>query len=271
MSHYVGIVITTPSYIKNGGTLTGSLKKYDCEIKVEPYVVRNVDAIDKYRIIEHFYLSKTQRDKIENQALNYIRNKVGEKDFYTFEDYTFDPSISHGSHCFEKYRKSLLYYKDEYKQLFNQFLTNTQTEILNSFEEVYAIHGDEWNYGIFKKNSSGVWQLWSNDNRDSKYDGYDLSKGLLTKNGHLVSVCLSDELDFDTPNTQTYDTKTYHLNKTTVPYCMVIDGKWYEKGKDVLTTNKSTEIGSKEWECMVVKLINELPEGSSINCIDFHI
>lgn len=43
-----------------------------------------------------------------------------------------------------------------------------------SFEEIYAIHGNDWNGNQWRKDENGVWQEYSTYNPDSKWDWYSV-------------------------------------------------------------------------------------------------
>lgn len=43
-----------------------------------------------------------------------------------------------------------------------------------TFDEVYSIHGEDWNDNTWRKNEQGVWQEYSTYNPNSKWDWYSL-------------------------------------------------------------------------------------------------
>ena len=48
MSHFIGLVITTPDY---DGTLSDSLSKYDENREVDPYVTSEVTVVDMFNVV----------------------------------------------------------------------------------------------------------------------------------------------------------------------------------------------------------------------------
>lgn len=80
---------------------------------------------------------------------------------------------------------------DEWRNFLNHYLADVkpydnENPINNkTLEELYAEHGDNWDGNNWKKNSDGVWEVWSTYNPNSKYDYYSveeiLSKSKLPK------------------------------------------------------------------------------------------
>ncbi len=91
-------------------------------------------------------------DNIDEQLAPYDENK--EVDEYIRESVSED----------EKKRFIEYYTKDH---------SNPELEG-KSFEEIYAIHGEDWNNNQWRQDENGVWQEYSTYNPDSKWDWYSV-------------------------------------------------------------------------------------------------
>lgn len=61
------------------------------------------------------------------------------------------------------------------------------------------------------------------------------------------------------------------INRTAVPFAMVIDGVWYEKGEMGWWAMVSNEMDQNEWNRKVTEQYNELPDDTLITMVDCHI
>ena len=103
-------------------------------------------------------------------------------------------------------------------------------------------------------------ELYSTYNPNSKWDWYKVggrwSKILKTKNENYVNIAKKKNI----------------LNlKEITSFALVIDGKWYEKGKMGWWGLVSDKKEENEWEEEFRKLIDNLPNETLITIVDCHI
>jgi len=95
-----------------------------------------------------------------------------------------------------------------------------------TFEQLYAEHGEDWNGNDWKPNEQGVWENWSTYNPDSKWDWYEVGgrwDGYFTlKNGKKANVCRKRDIDLKAMTTKSYEKAINYYN--TVANCFP-DGK----------------------------------------------
>jgi hypothetical protein len=161
------------------------------------------------------------------------------------------------------------------------------------FEAIYEAHGDDWNGNCWRINpSTGKWEEYSTYNPKSKWDWYDRngrwSGGIKTKSGEYVNQCLLGEIDWEGFKPEDYEEEektnfrgekyhplkenvTWHFTKDSLPFCIVVDGKWYEKGEMLWFAMTSNEMSNEEWNKKVFELLDTLPDDSQVWNIDFHI
>ena len=160
------------------------------------------------------------------------------------------------------------------------------------FDKQYEEHGEGWNDYHWKKNDDGVWEEWSTYNKNSKWDWYSLggrwSKCIKTKSGEFVDECFLDEIDWSPFKPEDYEEETkkdwsgneyrklkdsvkYHYTENDVPFCLIIDGVWYERGKMGWWACVSDEKENGDWNEEFMNLIKALPEKSIVANYDFHI
>ena len=160
------------------------------------------------------------------------------------------------------------------------------------FDNQYEEHGEDWNGSCWKKNDNGVWEKWSTYNPDSKWDWYSLGgrwgKSIKTKSGEFVDKCFLDEIDWSPFKPEDYEEETqkdwsgkeyhplkdsvqYHYTENDVPFCVIIDGVWYERGKMGWWTFVSDEKEKGDWNEEFMTLVKTLPEKSLVANYDFHI
>ena len=274
MSHFIGLVITTPDY---DGTLSDSLSKYDENREVDPYVTSEVTVVDMFDVVSCYSMNKDAVDALKQKAVEFIKTTKGDE-FYTYEKYCKEcQGWIHSRNedvirdCWVNY---ILYNKKLYYEDFNEYLA-TKTDIAVRFPEVYKQNGEYWNENLYKLNDDGIWEEWSTYNPDSKWDWYVSNSNsrwdgfLLTKHGERVNSCRFSELDLDTLNEE--NTCSVHLADDYLPFCVVIDGEWYEKAEMGWWGITIGDKPKEEWEAKVKELLSTLPPDSMVNAVDFHI
>lgn len=281
MSHFCGLVIMTPEYAENN-TFEDSLEKYNENIEYEPYVSGEVSDYEKVRFLECYNKDNVNEDAIKNE---FADTHAGVERFQSFEDF----KNKWGSDNRKRYVYTLAYdHKDEYCKFFIEKFQ----ELFADFDNQYEEHGEDWNGSRWKKNDDGVWEEWSTYNKNSKWDWHSLggrwSKCIKTKSGEFVDECFLDEIDWSPFKTEDYEEETkkdwsgneyrklkdsvkYHYTENDVPFCLIIDGVWYERGKMGWWACVSDEKEKNDWNEEFMNLIKALPEKSIVANYDFHI
>lgn len=274
MSHFIGLVITTPDY---DGTLSDSLSKYDENREVDPYVASEVTVVDMFDAVSWYSMTKDEANTLKQKVVEAIKSAKGDE-FYTYEKYCeefkgwiHDQSEDYLRACWVNH---ILYDKELYYEDFNEYLA-TKTDIAVRFPDVYKQNGEDWDKNQYKLSNDGVWEEWSTYNPDSKWDWYVSDSNsrwdgfLLTKHGERVNSCRFSELDLDTPNEE--NTYSFHLADDFLPFCIVVDGEWYEKAEMGWWGITIGDKPKEEWEAKVKELLSTLPPDSMVNAVDFHI
>ena len=281
MSHFCGLVIMTPEYAENN-TFEDSLEKYNENIEYEPYVSGEVSDYEKVRFLECYNKDNVNEDAIKNE---FADTHAGVERFQSFEDF----KNKWGSDNRKRYVYTLAYdHKDEYCKFFIEKFQ----ELFADFDNQYEEHGEDWNGSRWKKNDDGVWEEWSTYNKNSKWDWHSLggrwSKCIKTKSGEFVDECFLDEIDWSPFKTEDYEEETkkdwsgneyrklkdsvkYHYTENDAPFCLIIDGVWYERGKMGWWACVSDEKEKSDWNEEFMNLIKALPEKSIVANYDFHI
>ena len=282
MSHFYGLVIMTPEYAENNG-FDDSLEMYSENMEYEPYVSGEVSDYEKVNFLEYY-----NKDKIDEYALKneFADTYTNVEEFQSFEDLKnkcdYEENRKH-------YIRTFVYeHKDEY----SKFFIKKFPELFADFDKQYEEHGEGWNDYQWKKNDDGVWEEWSTYNKNSKWDWYSLggrwSKCIKTKSGEFVDECFIDEIDWSPFKPEDYEEETkkdwsgneyrklkdsvkYHYTENDVPFCLIIDGVWYERGKMGWWACVSDEKEKDDWNEEFMKLIKALPEKSIVANYDFHI
>lgn len=271
MSHFGGLVILTPKYALEH-TLENSLDKYYEGIKVDKYLVGEVSDFNKLKFVLYY------KD---------MEMKIMESDMELMHDF-------HVANC-EDAEVSDYYFALEHKDEFVKYVLSKYPEILNDdkFLRLYNQYGGNWNGNSWELNAeTKKWEEWSTYNPNSKWDWYDEGgrwcNYIKTKEGKYVNSCKLSEIDFTPYSEDDYEEElatsiwgekykklkegvNYHLTKNNPPFSVIIDGEWHEKGEMGywgMTTNKMPD---EEWNELVMKYIEELPEDSMCYNIDFHI
>lgn len=281
MSHFCGLVIMTPEYAEYNG-FEDSLEKYNENMEYEPYVSGEVSDYEKVRFLECHNNDKVNEYAIKNE---FVDTHAGVDGFQSFEDF----KNKCGSDDRKRYVYTLVYdHKDEY----SKFFIEKFPELFADFDNQYEEHGEDWNGSRWKKNDDGVWEEWSTYNKNSKWDWYSLggrwSKCIKTKSGEFVDECFLDEIDWSPFKPEDYEEETkkdwsgneyrklkdsvkYHYTENDVPFCLIIDGVWYERGKMGWWACVSDGKENSDWNEEFMNLIKALPEKSIVANYDFHI
>lgn len=249
MSHFSGLVILTPDYIKNHfEPLEDALEKYDENKSVPEYSKGLVSNYDKC-----FFLRHSNEDIVDEKFEYRIYRRLYRKGKILpyYKQTEFDCGRD----------RYINYIANQDKEYYVRCFLIEYPELFENFEKEYKEKGDKWNNGRWRINpENGKWEEYSTYNPDSKWDWYDEHgrwSGLIkTLDGDSVDYAILEEIDWE---------------KTDTTFCLVIDGKWYEKGEMGWWAMVSNEIPDDEWDKWFLELVKELPEDSEVYNIDFHI
>jgi hypothetical protein len=278
MSHFCGLVILTPQYLKNR-TLEDSLDKYDENKEVPEYSRGEVSDYDKVMFVEYYkekegmnFMPLKERlysELLEEKKIKRWSKKDGERERYI--------------------HRAVYDNKETYAELFKEEYQN----LFDMFNELYMKNGQDWNYNSWRFNPiSCKWEEYSKYNPDSKFDWYTdggrWASSIKTKSGEHVDQCLLGEIDWTDFKPEDYEKKEktdwlgkkykalkesvrWHYTENNLPFNVVIDGKWYEKGEMGWWGITSNEMSEEEWNKKFFELIKNLPENAEVHNIDFHI
>lgn len=277
MSHFAGLVVLTPDYLKNH-SFADSLAKYDEGLEVPEYSRGEVSDFDKVRFIEYYSEKKIKKNLKEMLYNNLLA--AGKIEAYNEEK---DGTLA------RFYTLVSLDYKDEYAELFKKHYP----KLFDNFSSLYAEKGNDWNDNRWRINHiTGNWEEYSTYNPLSKFDWYDCSgrwsKCVKTKNGEYVNECLLGEIDWSDFKPEDYEEEEkedwlgkkykplkenvkYHFTKSAPPFCLVVDGEWFEKGQMLYWGMTSEEKEQEEWNKQFFDILDRLPEDSLCYNVDFHI
>ena len=280
MSHFCGLVIATPEYSENH-SFEDMLERYNENLEVDEYYKGEVSDSEKCEFLEYYCFDEHCLDEqAQRKFITFIKGNVG---FETQKQY----KEHHQSFTYKDYYQYLVY---KNPKSFARFFKKNYGDLFSKFDEVYAEHGDNWNGDTWHKNDEGVWCKYSTYNPDSKWDWYCVGgrwdKSIKTKSGELVNECLADEIDLTPYPNECYEDDTdwqgnpvkrlkdgydWHYTTDDVPFCLVIDGEWYERGQMGWWACVSNEKDKNVWNEEVTKMLSEIPAESKVYNIDFHI
>ena len=293
MSHFCGLVILTPEYAKANG-MGDSLAKYDENKEVEEYRKRDVsdteiiDFLEAYLYGKEASLSAIKGYREFQKA--FVRFMRGKKGFFTKKQFKADHPHCTGTADYvdERYIHNLIYNN---RERYAEYFKTNKADAFASFPALYKEKGEDWNGNAYRLDENGVWAVYSTYNPDSKWDWYAVggrwSKSIKTKDGEFVDMCKFGEIDFEpypedayvdgtdfwgNPCKELKDGFEWHYdNKDNFPFCLVIDGVWYERAEMGWWALTSNEKDPQDWNKEVNNLLESLPVDSEVYNVDFHI
>jgi hypothetical protein len=240
-----------------------------------------------------YYLINKSEDKQLHEAykkfkLGFITFMRGKKGYLTQKQYQEKYPNARDKETKEGWASALIY---ENPEKWVEYFKQGYPEFWNSFEDTYTEFGDDWNGNNWRKDKDGVWAVYSSYNPDSKWDWYSVggrwSNSIKTKSGEFVDMCKFDEIDFDPYSDDCYEDgkdwlgnpckklkegyEWHYDNKDNFPFCLIIDGVWYEKGDMGWWGMVANEKGEEEWNGEVAALLEKIPADSDVYNVDFHI
>ena len=281
MSHFCGLVILTPEYAKANG-MDDSLAKYDEGIEMPEYRKNDLSDYDKAEFVIH-YTEKLNDKAIAKEFYKSRTKSVQEKILADYKEWkgNDEPVNWERFYVWAVYRN---------KEKYGKWFKKHHNEAFDTFEALYEEKGEDWNGNGWRKDENGVWAIYSTYNPDSKWDWYTVggrwNNTIKTKTGELVNQCLLGDIDLTPFNPEDYEDDVdwmgkpckslkegldWHYTKDDVPFCIIIDGKWYEKGKMGWWACVSNEKDQNDWNEEVAKLMETLPADSFVYNVDFHI
>lgn len=254
MSHFCGFVIITPNCPMD---IEESLEAYNEELELPMHKV-----LTKEQIIEKG--RKSIEEYKEGWYAEYLKDPEDYKRKHTHTE--------HIKYISEEFPKKLEW-TDE--QVYEDYISCYREDIEN---------GADW----CKIGLDG--SLWKTTNENAKWDWYDeggrWDGSIKTKDGEFVNVCALKNIDWTEFTDDDYEKEEkenfwgekyrplkesvkWHFTKSSVPFCLVVDGEWFEKanmGWWGMTANEKDN-----WNDMFHDIISKLPEDSMVTLIDFHI
>lgn len=293
MSHFCGLVILTPEYAKTHG-MDDSLAKYDEGIEMPEYRKCDLSDKDKLYFLEHYLIDNAEENGAQIRAnykkfkLGFIKFMRGKKGYLTQKQYQEKFPHARNKETKDSWAFGLIYKNPE---KWAEYFKQGYPEFWNSFDETYAKFGKDWNGNSWRKDENGVWAIYSTYNPDSKWDGYSVGgrwdKSIKTKSGEFVDMCKFGEIDFEPYPDDCYEDgedwagnpckklkegyEWHYDNKNNFPFCIIIDGVWYEKGDMGWWGIVANEKGEEEWNGEVSALLEKIPADSMVYNVDFHI
>lgn len=267
MSHFVGLVVLTPGYLEKHD-LEMSLEKYNENREVEEYSNGPVSDYEKLEFIEYYKRKdgtiSPEHDHKDLWQILYDRlreeGKVEEFDQEKHRTVYLLLNDTLGEDGFQK----------AYVELFNELYPT----LFGKFDTMYEEKGEDWNSNSWRFNYvTSQWEKYSTYNPDSKWDWY--TEGgrwdgcLKNKDGEHVNECLLSQLDLSSPTPK--EDEKYYIGEHSAPFCLVIDGEWFEKGEMGWFGISTNDKPQDDWNTEFMNIINKLPGNSEVHLIDFHI
>lgn len=274
MSHFAGLVILTPDYLKKH-FMEDALAPYDENMEVPEHSNGEVKDYDKANFIAFYKLND-----FDNVVCDELVKSGKLKPFEEQDTYTTKSAYAYNSYPD---------YTDEYVRIFKE----KHPKLWSDFDKIYEEHGDDWNSNAWRFNYvSGKWEEWSRYNKNSKWDWYEVggrwNDCIKTKSGEFVDECLLDEIDWTDFTDDDYCKKPqkdifgtskrvlkknvrWHFTENDLPFCLVINGIWVEKGSMGWWAITSNEMSHEDWVSKVKEILDRLPQDSEVSIVDFHI
>lgn len=290
MSHFCGLVILTPEYAEFNG-MDDSLAKYDENLETPEYRKCDLSDEDKQRFLEYYLINKSQDEQAHEDyevfKLGFIKFMRGKKGYLTQKQYQEKYPHARDKDNKKGWAFGLIH---ENPEKWIEYFKQGYPEFWGTFELTYAEFGEDWNSNHWRKDENGVWAVYSEYNPDSKWDWYVVGgrwrNSIKTKDGEFVDSCKFGEIDFEpypedayedgedwlgNPCKQLKEGLEWHYSKGDMPFCLVIDGVWYERGEMGWFACVSNEKSKEDWDGEVEALLNNIPADSMVYNVDFHI
>ena len=154
-------------------------------------------------------------------------------------------------------------------------------EKFNSFEECYAVNGNNWNGNRYQLDNDGVWREYSTYNPDSKWDWYELggrwSGGFIKLKDGCQGVvgCGSWANGYESGVDQAYkrDIDFDKIDRAQfIPYAVLYEGEWISRGDmGWWAITLKEHYSSDDWHKKVWELIDSCSDDTLFSFYDLHI
>jgi hypothetical protein len=237
-----------------------SLDKYYEGREVPEYKTGEVSLLDKI----NFLIAYEEGESYSKFLSGFPDFMVGKDGYIGFEDFQkeYPQQNGYGWKC---------YLAENNEADFEVYFNSMFPGLMAKFEEKYEENRYDWNSGRWRKDEDGVWCEYSTYNPDSKWDWYSVGgrwdNEIKTKSGEYTNECLLEEIDWSEPK----EGEDYHYSAKEVPFCLVVDGKWAERGEMGWWTIVTNEKDKEDWNKEFMSIIETLPADSQVTNVDFHI
>ena len=158
------------------------------------------------------------------------------------------------------------------KQRMMQYYSNKDGVNYRSFASCYQKHGQDWNFGQYRKDKDGVWREYSRSNPDMQWDWYEVGGrwpgrlrlkegaepilGLNFSWGWREDKNAMDKFIAEHPNCCDAALKgdVANLDELT-SYAILKDGEWIELGDDE----------------KVADYLKDVDDDTVLTCVDYHM
>ena len=152
------------------------------------------------------------------------------------------------------------------------------------FDDCYAQFGEDWNNNRWVKNENGEYERFTTYNPDSKWDWYQIGgrwTGMLRLKdgaepirplnfGWMWNENEKDEMRKKNIADVAYKRDIANLSEI-VPFAIVKDGEWYERGKMGWFGVAINEMDKLDWEEQVKLIVDSVADNELITMVDCHI
>ena len=133
------------------------------------------------------------------------------------------------------------------------------SKTIKDFDEIYKMHGEDWNSNKWRL-VDGIWKEYSTYNPNSKWDWYSIggrwNNNLVTKSDNKVNIAYK---------------KDVKLSTEIIPFAIIKDGHWIERGQMGWFAMVTDEKNKDEWDNEFYKIWDTINDDDLIVVLDCHI
>lgn len=155
--------------------------------------------------------------------------------------------------------------ENDIQQFKDYYLDKFPEKKEKDFEFLYSIHGEDWNGNRYQKDPDDVWREYSTYNPKSKWDWYQIG-GRWSGSLKVIDPVTGDETTVDSAPKG----KILNLDEL-VPFAVLKNGEWYERGKMGWWAVVSNEKEVDEWTKEVKELLADVHDSTQLTVVDCHI
>ena len=256
MSHFCGLVINTPQI---GLSVDEALEMYDEQLELPMHKV------------------KTKEQLIADERARIERYKNGLYAKYLANPEEYIKGTTNEAH--------VKYISEEFPKQLNWTDEECYENAISNYRD-YIADGEDW----CRIGADG--SLWKTTNENAKWDWYieggRWNGSIKTKDGEYVNFATLGDIDFSPFTDEDYEEEEvenwdgtkyrplkadvkFRLTENSAPFCVIIDGEWFERGQMGWWGVATNEDDKETWNAKFAELIKELPQDSQVTLIDFHI